>query len=110
MMINIDLPSWEIGYADGQFGRPFQCQGNLDRLSYSSGYCNGRADHAGARNQPARRPAPGPHRWFCAFAVTDQTCPRRAIRRLRRNPPLASRLLADYAIANPPYGLRRRRR
>jgi hypothetical protein len=30
MVINIDLDSWEVGYADGQFGRLSQCPANLD--------------------------------------------------------------------------------
>jgi hypothetical protein len=56
MIINIDLDSWEVGYADGQFCRLSQCPANLDSFSYSSGYCEGRAGHAGDdRNQSARR-------------------------------------------------------
>ena len=43
----IDLHSWEGGYADGKLGRPSQCPDNLDKLSYSSGYCEGRAVRAG---------------------------------------------------------------
>jgi hypothetical protein len=63
MMINIDLDSWELGYADGQFGRLSQCPANLDSFSYSSGYCEGRACHAGTdRNQSARRRASSFHR------------------------------------------------
>jgi hypothetical protein len=58
MIINIDLDSWEVGYADGHFGRLSQCPANLDSLSYSSGYYEGRACHAGTdRNQSARRRA-----------------------------------------------------
>jgi hypothetical protein len=43
----IDLHSWEAGYAEGRLGRPSQCPDNLDKLSYSSGYCEGRAVRAG---------------------------------------------------------------
>jgi hypothetical protein len=58
MVINIDLDSWEVGYADGQFGRLSQCPANLESFSYSSGYCEGRACHVGTdRNQYARRRA-----------------------------------------------------
>jgi hypothetical protein len=28
MIISIDLDSWEVGYADGQFGRLSQCPAN----------------------------------------------------------------------------------
>src|ERR1700704_6038828 len=58
MIINIDLDSWEVGYADGQFGRLSQCPANLDSFSYSSGYCEGRACRGGrpsptwSRGQP----------------------------------------------------------
>jgi hypothetical protein len=63
MVINIDLDSWELGYADGQFGRLSQCPANLDSFSYSSGYCEGRACHAGTdRNQFARRRVSSFHR------------------------------------------------
>jgi hypothetical protein len=56
MVINIDLDSWEVGYADGQVSRPSQCPANLDSFSYSTGYCEGRACHVGTdRNQTARR-------------------------------------------------------
>ena len=52
----IDLDSWEKGYADGKLGRPSQCPDNLDGLSYSSGYCEGRAVNAGVpRRTPRRR-------------------------------------------------------
>ena len=62
MIINVDLDTWELGYADGQFGRPSQCLANLDSLSYSIGYSEGRAAHAGAdRNQSARRRASSFH-------------------------------------------------
>jgi hypothetical protein len=47
MMINIDLDSWEVGYADGQFDRRSQCPTNLDSFSYAAGYREGRAGHAG---------------------------------------------------------------
>ena len=58
MVINIDLDSWEVGYADGQFGRLSHCPANLDSFSYSTGYCEGRACHVGTdRNQSARRRA-----------------------------------------------------
>jgi hypothetical protein len=41
MVINIDLDSWEVGYADGQFCRLSQCPANLDSFSYSSGSVRG---------------------------------------------------------------------
>jgi hypothetical protein len=41
--MNIDLDSWEAGYADGQHGRPPQCAIGLDQVSYLSGFCHGRA-------------------------------------------------------------------
>jgi hypothetical protein len=47
----IDLDSWELGYADGQLGRPPQIPDNLDPFSYSSGYCEGRACGAGMRKK-----------------------------------------------------------
>jgi hypothetical protein len=61
--MTIDLDSWEIGYADGQCGRPLQCPTNLDCFSYSSGYCEGRAYLADTyANKPVyrsvRRPQP----------------------------------------------------
>jgi hypothetical protein len=63
MIINIDLDSWEAGYTDGHFGRPSQCPASLDSFSYSTGYCVGRAGHAGTdRNQFARRRALSFHR------------------------------------------------
>jgi hypothetical protein len=46
MTIEIDLDSWEAGYADGRSGRPHQCPDNLDSFSYSSGYWVGRASRA----------------------------------------------------------------
>ena len=63
MVINIDLDSWEVGYADGQFGHLSQCPANLDSFSYSSGYWEGRACHAATgTNQSARRRASSFHR------------------------------------------------
>jgi hypothetical protein len=63
MVINIDLDSWEAGYADGQFGRQSQCPTNLDSFSYSSGYREGRVGNSGAdRNQSGRRRASSFHR------------------------------------------------
>ena len=50
----IDLESWEIGYSDGQLGRPSECPGDCDQVSYSSGYREGRAARAGARMRPPR--------------------------------------------------------
>jgi hypothetical protein len=41
--MNIDLGSWEAGYADGQHGRPPRCAVGLDQVSYLSGFCEGRA-------------------------------------------------------------------
>jgi len=41
--MNIDLGSWEAGYADGQHGRPPQCAVGLDQVSYLTGFCEGRA-------------------------------------------------------------------
>jgi hypothetical protein len=38
----IDLVSWEIGYDDGLYGRASQSAG-CHPFSYSSGYCQGRA-------------------------------------------------------------------
>lgn len=35
----IDLDSWEAGYYNGLLGHPSQCAVDLDRFSYSSGYC-----------------------------------------------------------------------
>jgi hypothetical protein len=57
MVINIDLDSWEVGYADGQFGRLSHCPANLDSFSYSTGYCEGRACHVGTDRKSARRRA-----------------------------------------------------
>ena len=53
--MTIDLDSWEVGYADGKSGHPSQCPANLNSFSYSSGYCEGRACHAGTHrnNRPA---------------------------------------------------------
>ena len=63
MIINIDLDSWEVGYADGQFGRLSQCPANLDLFSYSAGYCEGRACHAVTYwGRSARRRGPSLHR------------------------------------------------
>ena len=63
MVINIDLDSWEVGYADGQVSRLSECPANLDSFSYSSGYWEGRACHAGTgTNQSARRRASSFHR------------------------------------------------
>ena len=50
----IDLDSWETGYADGQLGRASQCPTDLDPLSYSSGYREGRAARAGTRSKAPR--------------------------------------------------------
>jgi hypothetical protein len=58
--MTIDLDSWELGYADGQFGRPLQCPANLDRFSYSSGYHVGRAYLAGM-HKPSKRRATAIH-------------------------------------------------
>jgi hypothetical protein len=55
----IDLESWEAGYADGQLRRPSQCPADHDRVSYSSGYREGRAARAGARSKAARSHHPG---------------------------------------------------
>ena len=41
--MNIDLDSWEAGYADGQYGRSPQCAIGLDQVSYLSGFYHGRA-------------------------------------------------------------------
>ena len=41
--MNIDLDSWEAGYADRQYGRSPQCEIGLDQVSYLSGFCEGRA-------------------------------------------------------------------
>src|ERR1700738_2195889 len=58
MVINIDLDSWEVGYADGQFGRLSQCPANLDSFSYSSGYCEGRACRGGRPQRSCSRAHP----------------------------------------------------
>ena len=57
MVMNIDLDSWEVGYTDGHLGRPSQCAVNLDSCSYSTGYCVGRARHAGTDRGSIRRQA-----------------------------------------------------
>src|SRR5260370_22035340 len=49
--MNIDLDSWEAGYADGQHGRPPQCAIGLDQVSYLSGFCHGRARRAQSRTK-----------------------------------------------------------
>jgi hypothetical protein len=49
--MNIDLDSWEAGYAHGQQGRPPQCAIDLDQVSYLSGFCHGRALRAQARTK-----------------------------------------------------------
>ena len=54
MTIEIDLDSWEAGYADGRSGRLPQCPDNLDPFSYSSGYWEGRASVVVTAN-PVRR-------------------------------------------------------
>ena len=50
--MNIDLDSWEAGYADGQYGRSPQCAIGLDQVSYLSGFCHGRARRAQSRSPP----------------------------------------------------------
>jgi hypothetical protein len=52
----IDLDSWEMGYADGQNGHASQRGVDLDPLSYSSGYVQGRAQEL-HHPQPSRRQA-----------------------------------------------------
>ena len=47
--MNIDLDSWEAGYADRQYGRSPQCEIGLDEVSYLSGFCHGRARRAQSR-------------------------------------------------------------
>jgi hypothetical protein len=54
--MNIDLDSWEAGYADGQRGRPPQCAIDLDQVSYSSGFCQGRAQRAQSRTKRGTQP------------------------------------------------------
>jgi hypothetical protein len=49
--MNIDLDSWEAGYADGQHGRSPQCAIRLDQVSYLSGFCHGRARRAQSRTK-----------------------------------------------------------
>ena len=49
--MNIDLDSWEAGYADGQYGRPPQCAIGLDQVSYLSGFCHGRARRKESRTK-----------------------------------------------------------
>jgi hypothetical protein len=41
--MNIDVGSWEAGYADGQRGLPPQSAVGLDQVWYLSGFCQGRA-------------------------------------------------------------------
>jgi hypothetical protein len=41
--MNIDLDSWEAGYAHGKQGRPPRCAIEFDQVSYLSGFCHGRA-------------------------------------------------------------------
>jgi hypothetical protein len=50
----IHLDSWETGYADGQLGRASQCPTDLDPLSYSNGYREGREGRAGTRKKAPR--------------------------------------------------------
>jgi hypothetical protein len=52
----VDLESWEAGYDDGLLGRPSQCMPDLDRFSYSSGYCQASAYRAGTQESPRRQP------------------------------------------------------
>jgi hypothetical protein len=49
--MNVDLDSWEAGYADGQHGRSPQCAIGLDQVSYLSGFCHGRARRAQSRTK-----------------------------------------------------------
>jgi hypothetical protein len=49
--MNIDLDSWEAGYAHGQQGRPPRCAIDLDQVSYFSGFCHGRAWRAQSRTK-----------------------------------------------------------
>jgi hypothetical protein len=55
----IDLDSWEMGYSDGQQGRPSQERADLDLFSYSSGYVQGRTQEP-HHPQPSRRQAAQP--------------------------------------------------
>jgi hypothetical protein len=41
--MNIDLDSWEAGYAHGQQEGPPRCAIDFDQVSYLSGFCHGRA-------------------------------------------------------------------
>ena len=41
--MNIDLDSWEAGYAHGQQGGPPRCAIDSDQVSYLSGFYHGRA-------------------------------------------------------------------
>ena len=41
--MNIDLDSWEAGYAHGKQGGPPRCAIDLDQVSYLSGFRYGRA-------------------------------------------------------------------
>ena len=49
--MNIDLDSWEAGYADRQYGRSPQCEIGLDEVSYLSGFCHGRTRHRESRTK-----------------------------------------------------------
>jgi hypothetical protein len=52
--MNIELDSWEAGYADGLYARRSQCAVGLDQVSYLSGYCQGRAWRAESRTKAPR--------------------------------------------------------
>jgi hypothetical protein len=54
----IDLDSWEMGYADGQHGRPSERRADLDPFSYSSGYAQGRAQELGHPRSSRKQKAP----------------------------------------------------
>ena len=49
--MNIDLDSWEAGYADGLYARRSHCAVGFDQMSYLSGYCQGRAWRADSRTK-----------------------------------------------------------
>jgi hypothetical protein len=52
--MHIDLDSWEAGYAHGRQGRPPRCAIDLDKVSYLSGFCHGRAWRAQLRTKSPR--------------------------------------------------------
>src|SRR5215469_8277438 len=69
--MNIDLDSWEAGYADGQYGRSPQCAIGLDQVSPEP-----RLKHAFFEKRACARPSPrrkrAPQRSRTFEVVADQ--------------------------------------